>query len=335
MNTLMLDYGERLSTHETAIHPFESSLFYSTWWETLAAKFPIEAYQGQCVKLKKRVFKGMYHLHSFRIAGWNNFYYQNFTEERFEEFLSLRGQGAWDYMELAWNTAYTDASAFKALNYYGYEPVHLPTMPCPVIDIQDGWNVFWQSKSSHYRRDLTKQLNNAASLNPELVFFEGPKGLDDFFELFFPLHWAYWEQKTGQSYFRDPLEQEFICMWAAKLRAAGQLQLTGLIMGGELVNLGMNILFDDVLYCILTINTGLYLEYHPGLLSMHYLIDDACKRGMKKIDLGPGESHYKKKLATYLEPCFNMLVANPKSPAGQLYCRWRVRRADLPEPVKV
>jgi hypothetical protein len=327
VTVLTLTQHYNLSVDEMAVHPFESSLFYSSWWETLAAKFPILHHEGQFIKLKKKIFKGFWGLNSLRIAGWNNFYYQNFTEARLDEFLILRNQGGWDYLELVWNTAYTDASAFEVLKFYGYTPMHLPTMPCPVIDIQDGWDVFWQSKSSHYRRDLSKKLKTTAPLEPTLIFFEEPAGMDEFFERFFPLHWEYWEQKTGYSYFREPLEQEFIRLWAEKLRQAGQLQLTGLLMGGELVNLGMNIIFDETLYCILTMNTGLYQDQHPGLVSMHRLIEDACKRGLQKIDLGPGESHYKKKLATEMETCFTMLLANPKSIAGKLYCDWRVRHS--------
>lgn len=312
---------------ELPLHPFEDQQFFDAWWETLAAKFPIIGHQGQWVRLRKPIFKGLYHLKALRLAGWNNYYYQHFTEDRFEEFLSISRKNNWDYLELVWNREYTDPSVFDILNFYGYSPSHLPTMPCPVIDIQSGWNVYWQGKSKGYRRDLTKKLSDVSHLSPRLVFFEGISGIDEFFERFFPLHRQYWQQKTGASYFEDSRERAFIKHWATLLLASGRLQLTGLEMGGQLANLCMNIIFENTLYCILTMNTGLYPALHPGLINMHLTIEEACRLGLKKVDIGPGDSHYKKKLSTHIEPCFTMLLPNPKSIAGQLYCQWRERQS--------
>jgi hypothetical protein len=312
---------------ETPSHPFEDSLFFEAWWATLACKFPIIEHHGQWVKLRKPILKGLYQLKALRLAGWNNYYYQHFTEERFEEFLSTSRKNNWDYMELAWNREYTDPSVFEILKYYGYSPFHVLTMPCPVVDIQFGWDAYWQGKSKNYRRDLTKKLNDVSHLSPNLVFFEGMTGIEEFFDRFFPLHWQYWQQKIGMSYFEDPREQAFIKQWATLLSDAGRLQLTGLEMGGQLVNLCMNVICDNSLYCILTMNTGLYPALHPGLINMHLTIEEACRLGLKKVDIGPGDSHYKKKLSTHLESCLVMLCPNPKSMAGRLYCGWRERQA--------
>lgn len=312
----------RLET-ESASHPFDLPSFYESWWQTLAGKFrPLERC-GQVLLLGKPVVKGACYLKSLRIAGWNNHYYQTLTEARFDEFRTLSQSAPWDYFELYWNRAYTDPAVFELFETHGYRAFQLNAMPCPIIDIGDGWTRFLQKKGANFRRDWSRKMKNAEPLRPELVFFDGPDAVPEFFDRFIPLHQKYWDGKTGQSYLRDKNEQKFLRAWAERLREAGQLQLTALMLGGEVANLGLNIVQGKNLYCLLTIGTGIHADKFPGLLAMHLTIQTACEMGLKKVDIGPGESQFKKKLATSLESCSTLLVVNPKSVLGRVYGDWR------------
>lgn len=322
---------EKSAAVEEANHPFEAKAFLDSWWENLAGKFPVYAREGQMVGVKRPVLKGLYNLKSLRIAGWNNYYYQDLTETRFEEFLTLSRTVPWDYFEMYWNTAYTDEKNFEIFRHFGYEPVQQPAMPSPIIDINQGWEAYWQGRSAKYRRDLNKKMTTLAPLNPSLVYYNEPDAIDTFFERFFPLHWRYWDEKTGQSFYHDPREQTFIKAWCHRLAEAGQLELTGLSLGGEIANLGLNIVFNQTMYCILTMNTGVHLDCHPGLVSMHLTVQDACAKGLEKIDIGPGETHYKRKIATDFEECKTLLVFNPKSIASRFYAEKRMAQHYQPE----
>lgn len=315
----------RALTHEEPDHPFESASFYKTWWETLASKFqPLEC-EGQLVLVKKPILKGHFDLKTIRIAGWNNHYYQSFNEERLEEFWALSRKTHWDYFEFFGNTAYVTPQVQDLFTARGLMPLALPAMPTAVIDISKGWDAYWADQGSKYRRDVSKKIRTAAYLDPELRFYTGTAGIETFFNQFFELHLAHWAKNGEGSYFQDSREQAFIKRWANQLDAEGNLLLTSLLMGGEVVNMGMNIICNNNLYGLLTINTGSYADHHPGLINMHLTLQQACQMGLEKMDIGPGESHYKKKLATHHEAGFKMLVINPKSVAGQLYGRYQTR----------
>jgi hypothetical protein len=314
---------------EDACHPFETKAFFTSWWETLASKFNPTARYGQLVTTNKPILKSHFKLKVVHIAGWNNYYYQNISEERMDELFSLNRSEAWDYFDIYINTTYTNPNLLEVVHYHGFPIIELPAIPTPVIDISQGWEHYWTLKSSKYCRDITKKLAAAKHLDPHLIFFKGKKGIQDFFEQFFPYHLKYWALKTGGSYFQDLREQAFILSWAEHLEANNQLQLVGLNLGGKIANMSMNILNEDILYCYLTINSGYFSNFYPGLLSMHLMIKNACKQGIQKVDIGPGDTDYKKKLATHLEIGRQILIINPKSLFGRLYGKWKADKTPV------
>jgi len=316
-------------------HPFECASFFETWWETLAPKFQPTRREGQMALVEKPVFKGRFRLKTIRVAGWNNGYYQGFCENRLREFLSLSRSSAWDYFDFKGNSRYVTPRIQDLFISRGLIPLEFAAEPTHVIDIRNGWNTYWENQGPKYRRDLNKKLRDAAHLNPQLVFYTGSVGIEAFFGQFFHRHLSYWAKIGGGSYFQDPREQAFIKRWAARLEESGQLMLTGLLMGGEIVNLGMNIICNNNLYGLLTINTGLHAAYHPGLINMHLTLQHASAMGLEKMDIGPGTTNYKKKLATHQEDGYKLLVINPRSVAGQLYGSYQNRKYRYAHPATI
>ncbi|WP_373531129.1 GNAT family N-acetyltransferase [Vampirovibrio sp.] len=302
-----------------ARHPFESAPFLESWWEHLAPKFCGGEGEGQLFKTTKPVLKGLVPLQFLRQAGWNGVYYQSLNQADWESFRTLSDRTRWDCFEVRWNQTVTDSQVFNPYLRLGCKVLHTPVSGSPVIELQNGWEAYWQAKGSHHRQNINRQFKKAAHLQPELIFFEGEQGLAEFFARFFPAHQAYWQSKGEGSYFEDPRERAFIISWASKLQQSGQLCLSGLLLGGQITNLSFNVIHRNVLYALLTINTGVHHQAVPGIMALHQLTQHACAQGMETIDLGPGESTFKKKFATRVDPCFQTLIINPKSVAGQLY----------------
>ena len=314
---------------ESVCFPFEAKAFFTSWWETLASKFNPSCRYGQLAITHKPILRSPWKFRVVRIAGWNNYYYQNISQERMDDLLRLNRSEAWDYFEIYLNTAYTNPKLLEVVQYHGFPVIQLPAVPTPVINISQGWEQYWASKSAKYCRDITKKLVAAKHLHPHLIFFKGQKGIQEFFDRFFPYHLKYWEAKEGGSYFQDPCERAFILSWAERLEANGQLQLVGLNLGGEIANMSMNILNEDTLYCYLTINSGNFSHFYPGFLAMHLMVQNACEQGLLKIDIGPGETDYKKKLATHLETGLKILIINPSSILGRMYGMWKTRQPSV------
>lgn len=315
------------NTLVTDAYPYETAAFHSNWWMHLASKFRITDRHGDLLIHRKPLLRNMLWLNEMRIAGWNNPWPQDLTPERVASLEALRSQNSrWDYFRMTWNAEREKYQAFQLLDDLGFTLLQIPVPACPVIDLSQGWDSYMKRKSYANRKEVRRRLNNAAELNPELFVFTGPNRVERFFEEFFPYHISYWDEKTGYSYFNDPREQAFIIAWAKALEAEGHLLLHGLRLNNETVNLSMSIVMGNSLFWIFPINTGIYLDYCPGMVSLYLQIQEAVNQGIQTFHMGPGVYPYKMRASTHQEKCYDLVVFNPASIPGRLYTGWLKHR---------
>jgi CelD/BcsL family acetyltransferase involved in cellulose biosynthesis len=86
----------------------------------------------------------------------------------------------------------------------------------------------------------------------------------------------------------------------------------------------MNLLINGTLYSLITINTGEYPEYAPGLNSLYYRMKHAADFEIRCIDMGSGDNGYKRKISNIEIPKKTLCFANPGSYAGKLYLQWLI-----------
>jgi hypothetical protein len=301
--------------------PYQLQSFYDCWWQYLSPKFDIVEAKDNLAIHRRRVCKG-FSLKVLRHAGWNNAWFQDFDRRCFEQFVAMQSHAQWDYFALTWPKSRQSLQQFQPLTEMGFKIIQKPYSTAYWIDLHQGFDAYLSQLSAAKRKDIRRKLKKSEALNPELRRFSGADGIQRFFSLFFKYHLDYWTQKVGHSYFSDPNERNFILAWAEALEKEGALLLEGFYLNGTLTNLTMNILMGHTLYSVITINTGAYPEFAPGLLSLYHRMARAEEYNIRQINMGDGEHGYKAGIANRTDPYYSLLFANPRSIRGQAYVNY-------------
>lgn len=307
-------------TLDTA-YPYESAAFHQCWWNALAPKFDIPLKNKELLIHRKSMAKGLFVLKEMRVSGWNSAWSQDLTTARVLELDELGKATDWDYFRIKWNENRQDRQALDLLAEKGYQTLQLPAPVDYIMDLQDGFENYLKSLSHNGRTSLKKKFKRSQPLNPQRVVYSQESDIEPFFSEFFLHHLAYWDTKMG-SYFHSAEERRFIVEWAKALHASGQLILERLLLNGETANLCMGIRTGSTYYFLLTINTGIYKEFVPGLISLYLRTRDLAEQGVTRINLGAGDYFYKVQSANSREVCQDLLVINPRSLRGRAYAFW-------------
>jgi hypothetical protein len=315
-----------LPQSDTDISPFETLEFHQCWWEHLAPKFPITDRYQDLLVVKKKMLKGLLSLREMRIAGWNSAYDQDFTDIRCQDFLKFSTQAEWDYFRMDFKSNRESQQAFQQLKENGFELIALPAPTQYIADLTGGVDEYLSQLGRNTRQETRRKLRKAQPLNPHLVFYQTESEIDQFFELFFQAHIAHWDQKAGYSYFNDPQERAFMMAWAKALHRQGHVIFDAAFMGNEAVNFSIRLVYGNWTYGILTVNTGAYSEYFPGIVTLFLHFQDAFTRGIRFYNMGPGDYFYKVHTANKHISTHSMMVINPRSLRGRAYGVWHKKR---------
>jgi CelD/BcsL family acetyltransferase involved in cellulose biosynthesis len=98
------------------------------------------------------------------------------------------------------------------------------------------------------------------------------------------------------------------------------------MMDGQIANLGVSIRAGESLFCLFSLNMGIFTENSPGIIALYRRIRQASDASYRCLDLGFGSQHYKRQAATRCVERYEMLVPNPRSIRGQIYVRALERR---------
>jgi hypothetical protein len=319
------------SAAHTEGFPYETPMFHQYWWRFLASKFDIPVKVGDLLICRKPILKGLIKLREARVAGWNNAWNQDLTENRVNALEELAHTSGWDYFRMIWSDARESRQAIELLNEKGFFWMQKAAPTQYWIDLSQGFDAYLSSLSANGRKGLRKKARLSLPFNPKLVACHTDAEIDAFFEEFFPHHFAYWDEKAGGSYFHDVEEQQFILNWAKALNQAGELILDRLVMNGETVNMSMAIRTGDAVYWLLTLNTGQLLEATPGMVGLYMRLEHLATQGVNSFHMGSGDYFYKVQCANRQEACHELIVCNPRSLKGQLYFQWAKRQKDQPQ----
>lgn len=317
--------------------PYEMESFHRCWWGHLACQFDIPVKGQDLLIHRKKLAKGLLQLREARVSGWNSAWDQVLSTDRLEE---LKHTTHWDYFKITLNENNHSPELVAQFKANGYKVLELPA-PCQYsVYLGEGMDGYLKGLSHNSRHSLKKKTRRAQGLQPTLVSVERPEDIDAFFEELFRHHIQYWDGKVGSSYFNKPAERQFIVNWANALYQDGQLVLDRLLMNGETVNLTMGIRTGSSFYWLLTINTGLYLEYAPGIVGLYLRMEQCAKQGIVLFHMGPGDYFLKVQSANRTTACVGLVVINPDSIKGRLYYHWlrwnqrQASKAPKPAPVK-
>ena len=321
MSTIQL---ETSSITQEEVYPYETDDFYECWWRHFAPMYDVVYQQENVLIQRKKILKGFVSVKEARIAGWNQALSQDLTVERVKALEALQKKCGWDYFRIIWNEKRQSRQQFELLQKVGYQVLETDFQSLYAVDITNGFEQYLKTLSHGGRRDLKKRLRLGQVLNPQLVAITQKSEIEPFFEEFFSFHIPYWRQKMGQSYFDDPAERNFVMDWAKKLYDKGTLRLDRLILNGKTANLSMAMISKPYAYFWITINTGLYSEYVPGILGLAMRVQEMANLGVQYCNLGAGDYPYKIQSSNQIETCKGAFVFNPRSLKAKLCHQWLV-----------
>lgn len=306
--------------------PYETAVFQHCWWEHLASKFDIPVKIGDLLIHRKPLLKGLLQFREARIAGWNNAWNQDLTSSRVAQLEELDHTSGWDYFQMTWSEDRAHYQDFEALRKKGYPMLQIPAPVQYGIDLNEGLDGYLKSLSHNGRKSLKKKTRRGQALNPQLLSCDNADEIDAFFAEFFCHHIRYWDTKAGGSYFHATEERNFIVNWAKALYSSGQLRLERLLLNGETANMSIGIVSGNTFYWLLTINTGAYSDYAPGIIGLYLRLEQLVNQGVTRFNMGAGDYFYKIQSANMQTRCQDLLICNPRSLKGRLYFEWMLRK---------
>ena len=340
MSTVEMPLSEPISAQspaeslvpETELFPYETETFFRNWWTHLACRFDIPVKGNELLIERKPLAKGLIQLKVARISGWNGAWNQRLTPARLRELMELNHTSPWDYFRVTLSESDRAALDLHELEKQGYRVLEQPA-PCQYsIDLSSGLDGYLKGLSHNSRKNLKKKTRVAQTLNPTLVEVVDTNQIDSFFSELFTHHTRYWDEKAGSSYFHEPAERSFIVNWSKDLAREGKLRLDRLCMNGETVSLSMGILSGSQFHWLLTINTGLHLDYAPGIVGLYLRLETLAKQGVTHFHMGPGDYFYKIQCANQTTQSSDLIVINPSSLKGKLYYHWMKRQSEKTLP---
>ncbi|MEM0951695.1 MAG: GNAT family N-acetyltransferase [Cyanobacteria bacterium P01_H01_bin.74] len=324
--------------NETIYHPFESLLYKTCWLKHLAQKFAMQAnydYFGYFTKpilsKPKVLTRYLPKLKKIELLGHNGPFANSFCENRLSTFKELIKTEKWDAFELKGYVSRPSGYSLKALyqifTELGLSPLVMTDEPEYLIQMEDGgFEAYLAKKSKKNRQSIRRRFKKVEHLSPEFQVYQSADEINAFFNCFFRYHETYWKTDTTESYFSDSQERAFILDFSTGLSKQGGLHLHRFKLNDTLVNMGMAMhntsseeSSKDIFYGHLTINTGEYLDYAPGILSTFYELQYAFEQGFRWFNLGYGLNPFKANAATHKLNRYKLLLVNPKSLVGHAY----------------
>jgi CelD/BcsL family acetyltransferase involved in cellulose biosynthesis len=219
----------------------------------------------------------------------------------------------WNYLELRWvDSAPLErdgvADALRTANLAG---IPRPHVSMPLIDITEGWDVYWASRSGSWRgnyRRLGKKVEKLGAVERIRFRTDDSWGGDcrwDLFDACVELSRQSWQGRstTGTTMCHESIASFLRDMHVAACRT-GCIDLNLMTVDGRPAAFIYNYVYRGRV-------SGLRRGYHPSFRSagagaalMHWLIQDSCERGDHLIDLLPGSLEAKRRIVTRVESTY-------------------------------
>ena len=174
------------------------------------------------------------------------------------------------------------------------------------LDLSDGWEAYrkWVRRhSSTVKRQGQKTRNLEKEVGPIRFEFDCSEG--EVLERLIELKRAkYQRSKTF-----DILSVEWAANLLRELHNVKHQNFQGILQamwaGDELICVHFGMMTDEILHYWFPIFDHQYSRYSPGTEMMLQVAEEACRRGIKKLDLGYGDDAYKFKFCNGNEAVIN------------------------------
>lgn len=221
----------------------------------------------------------------------------------------------WDVVQLNLRARDGDPllAQFRRLGWLRYEREEWRTRP--IADIGDDWDAFCSARSPEYLGNVRRRMHRLAK-EPHRFIRADHGNVEALLDTLFELHRARWTHREWQPLHtslrdvaRDALDQGRLHLHALEIRDALAALLLALRRG-------------DRGYLLMQVFDPELTKFSAGTLVMHRCLEAMAHEGVKKVDLGPGSSEWKRRLQTGEIEMVQPVLARLDSPLGLARVAW-------------
>jgi CelD/BcsL family acetyltransferase involved in cellulose biosynthesis len=200
-----------------------------------------------------------------------------------------------------------------------------PRQVSPIVDTGVGLDAFraasrprWGAPLDRFRRKMTRE--NAARF--ELL--TQPDDVDRVLDLGFAVEASGWKGRAGTAIVSNPRTERFYRAVAGAFAARGELALSWLCFGDEMVAFDLDLLVDGRLYLLKTGFDERYRRLAPGLVMRLAVIERCIEMGLSAHELLGDDSEWKRKFAGTARSHVEVRMYRPdvRGTASWLYRRY-------------
>jgi len=230
----------------------------------------------------------------------------------------------WDLLDLRWVDQATETAdhSHRALHSAGFPARRAPWLESAVIELHDGWNLYWADRKAHWRTNVRRgerRLREKGKL--EFVRYRPEPNADprwDLYDICEQLAAKSWQgsSRTGTTLSHDSV-RAYLRDAHAAAAGFGSLDMNLLYINGQPSAFAYNYQYQGHVYGLrVGFDASLSME-GAGTVLQKMMIEDSCRRGDYMIDLGPGSLHCKRHWRTRIAVAERMTHYSLTSPRAQ------------------
>jgi CelD/BcsL family acetyltransferase involved in cellulose biosynthesis len=208
--------------------------------------------------------------------------------------------------------------------------VQLANVQSPVLELDTDWKTFWTAQSQRFKKTVRNVVNRVERLGAitvaELTRMTPAAECAAVFRM---VEGKSWKVELPTSLARSAEISRFFEALTTTLHASGDLLLWVLQLDGVPIATEYHVRDGDAVYALRSDFDDRYRDASPGAYLNHHIIREYFARGIRRYDMGPGESTYKQRWANGTVELDNLWIFN-RTPYGMALHsveRWVVPRS--------
>jgi CelD/BcsL family acetyltransferase involved in cellulose biosynthesis len=190
------------------------------------------------------------------------------------------------------------------------------------VNLGEGWDAYWASRTSHWRTNVRSNLKKLAKLGPVEYVRHRPRGetvgdLDprwDLYETSVDLAARGWQgQRTDGTTLSHPQVREYLRSAHEIAGRFGAADINLLYVAGQPVAFAYNYAYRGHVYGMRAGYDPAYKSLGAGSALAYHMIQDSCQRGDHVLDLGPGNMPSKINWLNEVVPAYHFTNYSPWS----------------------
>lgn len=188
-------------------------------------------------------------------------------------------------------------SAARAMRHAGFANRRAVWFDAYHVNLHDGWDAYWASRTSHWRTNVRSNLKKLAKLGPVEYVRYRPRGIEfgeddprwDLYEASVELASRGWQgQRTDGTTLSHPQVREYLRSAHEVAARFGAADINLLYVAGQPVAFAYNYAYCGHVYGMRAGYDPAYKSLGAGSALTYHMLMDSSQRGDRVLDLGPG-----------------------------------------------